>query len=100
MPASLLPYLPVTIGVRSPPAGVPMLAMSTLMMPAATMTTMTNPGPIPVAQAKFAAGGGGGGGGAVTAAAEPNGKLAPINHTAPGNKSDFGKLVRFLKYIA
>lgn len=26
-----------------------MLAMSTLMMPAATMTTMTNPGPIPVA---------------------------------------------------
>lgn len=29
---------------------VNMLAMSTLMMPAATMTTMTNPGPIPVAQ--------------------------------------------------
>lgn len=26
-----------------------MLAMSTLMMPAATMTTMTNAGPIPVA---------------------------------------------------
>lgn len=28
-----------------------MLAMSTLMMPAATMTTMTNAGPIPVAAA-------------------------------------------------
>ncbi|KAJ4449737.1 hypothetical protein ANN_01141 [Periplaneta americana] len=66
-----------------------MLAMSTLMMPAATMTTMTNPGPIPVAQAKFAAGGGGGGGGAVAApgVGEPNGKLAPLNHNAAGNKS-------------
>jgi hypothetical protein len=59
------------------------------MMPAATMTTMTNPGPIPVAQAKFAAGGGGGVGGAVgeRAGGEPNGKLAPLNHNATGNKS-------------
>ncbi|XP_021920564.1 nucleolysin TIA-1 isoform X2 [Zootermopsis nevadensis] len=90
MPASLLPYLPVTLGARSPPAGVPMLAMSTLMMPAATMTTMTNPGPIPVAQAKFAAGGGGVVGGPVgeRTGGEPNGKLAPLNHNAAGNKSE------------
>lgn len=27
-----------------------MLTMSTLMMPAPTITTMTNPGPIPIAQ--------------------------------------------------
>lgn len=67
-----------------------MLAMSTLMMPAATMTTMTNPGPIPVAQAKFAAGGGGGVVGGVVGertGGEPNGKLAPLNHNATGNKS-------------
>lgn len=66
-----------------------MLAMSTLMMPAATMTTMTNPGPIPVAQAKFAAGGGGVVGGPVgeRTGGEPNGKLAPLNHNAAGNKS-------------
>lgn len=31
--------------------GIKMLTMSTLMMPAATMTTMTNAGPIPVAAA-------------------------------------------------
>ena len=89
MPASLLPYLPVTLGARSPPAGVPMLAMSTLMMPAATVTTMTNPWPIPVAQAKFTTGGGGGGAGAVgeRTGGESNGKLAPLNHNATGNKS-------------
>jgi len=89
MPASLLPYLPVTLGARSPPAGVPMLTMSTLMMPAATMTTMTNPGPIPVAQAKFATGGGVGVAGAVgeRTGVESNGKLAPLNHNVTGNKS-------------
>jgi hypothetical protein len=66
-----------------------MLAMSTLMMPAATVTTMTNPGPIPVAQAKFTTGGGGGVAGAVgeRTGGESNGKLAPLNHNATGNKS-------------
>jgi hypothetical protein len=66
-----------------------MLAMSTLMMPAATMTTMTNSGPIPVAQAKFATGGGGGVAGAVgeRTGGESNGKLAPLNHNVTGNKS-------------
>ncbi|KAK7863513.1 hypothetical protein R5R35_009064 [Gryllus longicercus] len=70
MPASLLPYFPVTLSARSP--SVPMLAMSTLMMPAATMTTMTNPGPIPVPQAKF----------------EANGKLALNHNASAGSKSE------------
>lgn len=72
MPASLLPYVSATcLSPRSAAAAaVPMLAMSTLMMPAPTMTTMTNPGPIPVAQAKF----------------EANGKL-PLAHAPATNKA-------------
>lgn len=48
-----------------------MLTMSTLMMPAPTMTTMTNPGPIPVSHTKL----------------ESNGKLTLNNHNTTINKS-------------
>lgn len=57
----------------------PMLAtMSTLMMPAATMTTMTNPAPIPVAQAKL----------------EANSKPTLNNHNS-SNKSGKKKIENF-----
>ncbi|GLV42981.1 hypothetical protein CBL_13658 [Carabus blaptoides fortunei] len=50
--------------------------MSTLMMPAPTMTTMTNPGPIPVSQTKL----------------EPNGKITLNNHNTTINKSDENRM--------